>query len=531
MDRSLKDIAVSASLSKLILSPENPELRFISWKNSISFKDIRDVPDCLLLDLLQPESFDIICALREHLDSEALPVYGYLAKDDIRLRNLFIACGGTGTVYTLSEIPDSETGNRAAGLNFPIRMSLSQGESVRRLLDNLQKQTVKRDIASVSGKTEVLSKTVEYLLQYLHQIIKIHLSVVLINNNQSVESYVMPSKGIFREDYRDFLNFCLNDFFAHFKGLDMENPHEVFFTEDSEEFSRMKIGTRKLSSYFYLPLKSPDGNAVGTIHFGHLSNNYFEGIYPELISELVNRIEPPLYLSLKTSQNILRQGKIFNIFSKFVPPEIIPDLIFQEINREKNSVQKKNVTILFSDIRSFTTITEENNAQQVVDFLNRHFDMMVGIIKKYGGTIDKFIGDAIVAVFGLNGDSGQVNQNAVKAAIGMIDNIEKVDCSGLVLSGNHYRIGIGLHHGEAIIGNIGSPDKSAFTVIGDVVGIAEELEGITKQYQKPVLVSKAVFEDVRTEVSMETVLNRNTDDEWPDGLYTPGKDAYGGVYG
>lgn len=522
----MKNIAVSASLSKVYRNLENPRIRFINWKTSIHFNNADEVPESLVLDLEIPGSLDIVCALREQFDSDALPIYGYIPFDNIKTRNLFLACGGTDIIYSLDAVPANTAANKTDRASFPLRLNLSRGETIRRLLDNLEKQTIMKDIASISGKTEVLSKTIELLLQDLNQIFKVHISVVLINNNQTVESYVMPSKGISRADYTDFLNFCLNDFFTHFKGLDMENLKEIIYIDEPELFNKIKIGTRKLSSYFYLPLNNPRGDTIGTIHFGHLSNNYFEGTYPALISELVNRMEPPLFLALKTSQNIIRQNKIFSIFSKFVPPEIIPDLITQEANRKKNKVQKKNITVLFSDIRSFTTITEENNAQQVVDFLNRHFDMMVGIIKKHGGTIDKFIGDAIVAVFGLSGDSEQINTNAVRAAIGMINNIEYVDCSKLTLPGDHYKIGIGIHHSEAIIGNIGSPDKSAFTAIGDVVGIAEELEGITKKYQKPILVSKKVFNAVKDQVSMETVLQEGRDSEWSEGLYSPSQEAY-----
>ena len=524
----MKSIAVSASLSRFCADLEDFKLHYINWKNQIYFAEAEDLPQSIVMDLTQAETIDILCAIREQLDSEMLPVYGYLTGDNIRVRNLFLACGGTAIISSREELANLTAGCGVTGINFPVRLSLSRSETLRRLLDNLEKHTIMRDIAAVSGKTEVLSKTIEMLLENLNRLIKVHISVVLINNNQNVESYVMPSKGISREDYKDFLDFCLNDFFIHFRGLDMENPAEVIFTDEPETFNRIKLGTRKLSSYYYLPLKTPGGNTIGTIHLGHLSNNYFEGTCPELAAELVSRIEPPLFLALKTNQNIIRQDKIFNIFSKFVPPEIIPDLIIQEANRKKSQVQKKNITVLFSDIRSFTTITEENNAQQVVEFLNRHFDMMVGIIKKHGGTIDKFIGDAIVAVFGISGNSEDINIGAVKAAIGMINNLKNVDCSELVLADNSYKIGVGIHYSEAIIGNIGSPDKSAYTVIGDVVGIAEELEGITKKYMKPVLVSKEVFDSVRDQISMETVLPGGSDSEWPGGLYAPAGEVYTG---
>ncbi|MDC7124991.1 MAG: adenylate/guanylate cyclase domain-containing protein, partial [Spirochaetales bacterium] len=491
----MNEIALSPSLSSHLSITDSETIFFLDWDSVIVFNTKSNIPQIIILDLLQPRSLDILCGLREVLDSDTLPVYGFLSSYDIHLRNTFLACGGTGILEDLTSLPEPLEERNLGDINFPLRIGLSKKETVRRLLNNLEKQSVKRDLISISGETEVLSKTIEHLLENINKLLKIHISVILINNNQTVESYVRPERGVLHEDYKDFLTFCLNDFFTHFKGINMENPIETFFIDDAAAFNKIKIGNRKLSSYYYLPLKNSKEEIIGTIHFGHLSNNYFQGIIPLLVDELVKRLEPPLFLALKTSQNIVKQNKIFSIFSKFVPPEIIPDLIAQEMSRKKVAVQKKNITILFSDIRSFTTITEENNAQQVVNFLNKHFNTMVSVIKKHGGIIDKFIGDAIVAIFGLNDDTDNVNLEAVSAAIGMINKLDEVDCSGLVLPAMGYKIGIGLHHSEAIIGNIGSPDKSSFTAIGDVVGIAEELEGTTKAYKKPILVSKQVFDD------------------------------------
>jgi len=192
------------------------------------------------------------------------------------------------------------------------------------------------------------------------------------------------------------------------------------------------------------------------------------------------------------------ERKVRNVFSKFVPQEIIKELLEQKEGDTAMKVgEKRSVAILFSDIRSFTVISENNSAENIVSFLNSYFQKMVSIIKECGGVIDKFIGDAILAIFGAPVSYDNNAERAVEAAVGMINKLSEIDASSLVLPQGGFQIGIGIHEGTVIVGNIGSQDKFDYTVIGDNVNLASRLEGITKHYKKPIIVSEVVAKKVQ----------------------------------
>ena len=122
---------------------------------------------------------------------------------------------------------------------------------------------------------------------------------------------------------------------------------------------------------------------------------------------------------------------------------------------------------------------------------------MVEIVTKYGGTVDKFIGDAIMVLFGAPVSYNDNAQRAVNAAIEMYERLEEVPLGQLKFpEGIDFDIGIGLHYGDVIVGNIGSKDKTNYTVIGDAVNLASRLEGLTKLYGAKVIISEAVEEEI-----------------------------------
>ena len=152
---------------------------------------------------------------------------------------------------------------------------------------------------------------------------------------------------------------------------------------------------------------------------------------------------------------------------------------------------------MFSDIRSFTSISEHNKPETIVAFLNRYFTVMCTVIKKHGGTVDKFIGDAIMALFGAPVSYEDNSRRAVAAAYEMREALEKVALEDLVMpDGMKFNIGIGIHYGDVIVGSIGSSDKTDYSVIGDNVNLASRMEGLTKTYGSMILVTDAVKNDI-----------------------------------
>jgi len=134
------------------------------------------------------------------------------------------------------------------------------------------------------------------------------------------------------------------------------------------------------------------------------------------------------------------------------------------------------VTVLFADIRGFTALSEKENPERVVGLLNKYFTAMSEIIFAYGGTLDKYIGDGLMAIFGAPTASPEDSKNALKTAVAMQKKL-KILNEELVAEGyNRVEIGIGLHTGIATIGYIGSEQRSEYTAIGDTVNLASRLE-------------------------------------------------------
>ena len=161
---------------------------------------------------------------------------------------------------------------------------------------------------------------------------------------------------------------------------------------------------------------------------------------------------------------------------------------------------RKTVTILFSDLRGFTKMSESAVPEEMVARLNAYFDLMVGRIQDERGMVDKFIGDAIMAVWGSvpSQPEGDTSAQATRAALLMCRELERLNRRWMELAENEdapavqWAMGIGLHCGDAITGNIGSEKRLELTVIGDAVNLASRLEGVTKPYGVPIIVSEAV---------------------------------------
>ncbi len=185
-----------------------------------------------------------------------------------------------------------------------------------------------------------------------------------------------------------------------------------------------------------------------------------------------------------------KETHIRNIFQKYVPQQLIDQ--FFEHPEQMLVGDNREIAILFSDIRGFTSISETMRPDRLVEALNRYFSVMVEIIMDRGGIVDKYIGDAIMAFFGapVRGENDALE--AVRAGVGMADALEGFNEEHRAAGMPEFRIGIGLAFGEVTVGNIGTERKMDYTVIGDVVNLASRLEGLTKYYHCPFLVSQSV---------------------------------------
>lgn len=197
------------------------------------------------------------------------------------------------------------------------------------------------------------------------------------------------------------------------------------------------------------------------------------------------------------------EHKVRNIFQKYVPKDII-DSFF--MNPEKMLVgDNRVVAILFSDIRSFTTISEGFMPDELVAALNRYFAIMVDIIMNRGGIIDKYIGDAIMAFYGAPVKHEDDALQALLSALEMQEALARFNAEQIAAGKPAFKTGIGINYGVVTVGNIGSERKMDYTIIGDMVNLGSRLEGLTKPYHQGVIFSESVYRKVKDQIPCRMV--------------------------
>ena len=198
-------------------------------------------------------------------------------------------------------------------------------------------------------------------------------------------------------------------------------------------------------------------------------------------------------LSAKLAE--ISERKTKNVFQLYVPKHVLDEVLG---NPEQALVGDNRVLpILFSDIRGFTTISENMRPDDLVSSLNRYFDVMVDIIDAQGGFVDKYIGDAIMAVFGAPVRHEDDALRAVTAGLEMVDALKIFNEEQVQRGKPPFNTGIGINYGVVTVGNIGCDKKMNYTVIGDSVNLASRLESQTKTYRQPILISESTWLKVR----------------------------------
>lgn len=183
-------------------------------------------------------------------------------------------------------------------------------------------------------------------------------------------------------------------------------------------------------------------------------------------------------------------------FSRYVTKQVAEEIL-KDPGKIAPGGKKQEVTILFSDIRGFTAFSEGHDPEEVISHLNEYLSAMVDIIFKYEGTLDKFIGDAIMAVFGSPITHGDDPARAVKTALEMQQRLNLLNDEWVKKGRTPLTIGIGINTGEVIVGNIGDVRRMEYTVIGDNVNLASRLEGLTKNYGSPIIISSSTYDKVK----------------------------------
>ncbi|MBF0100419.1 MAG: CHASE2 domain-containing protein [Desulfobacterales bacterium] len=188
--------------------------------------------------------------------------------------------------------------------------------------------------------------------------------------------------------------------------------------------------------------------------------------------------------------SIKEKKQLKGAFSQYVAPDVVNEVL-RNPELLKLGGQKRQLSVLFSDIRNFTTLSEKLIPEQLVALLNSYLTSMTDKVFDYHGTLDKYIGDAIMAIFGAPIPYADHAKFACRTAVGMIDSLASLNPEWEAIGLPTPKIGIGINTGDMVVGNIGSNKRFDYTVIGDEVNLASRLEGITKSYKVFIVISES----------------------------------------
>ncbi|HMW34893.1 MAG TPA: adenylate/guanylate cyclase domain-containing protein [bacterium] len=192
------------------------------------------------------------------------------------------------------------------------------------------------------------------------------------------------------------------------------------------------------------------------------------------------------------TQGLKQKERVENLFGKYLSPDVAKKVLSEQSVDGILKGEKNRLSVMFTDIRGFTPMSRGMDPQELINLLNSHFDEMIDIIDSYGGTLDKFIGDAIMAFYGAPVHYDDFYMRAINAAVQMQRAAEKFNFQRKLEGHPPINIGIGINTGEVVVGNIGSNKRLEYTVIGETVNIANRLCSVAKAGQ--IIVSQSTYD-------------------------------------
>jgi adenylate cyclase len=236
------------------------------------------------------------------------------------------------------------------------------------------------------------------------------------------------------------------------------------------------------------------GLLAGVVHWAFVRGLWLPVVYPSLAMALTF-VGITIYRLLTEERQRLW---IKRAFQRFVSPEVVEQLVENPAALQFGG-EVRSLTVLFTDIRDFTTYTERHPPQEVVHVLREYLTAMADQVIANQGTLDKFIGDAVMAIFGAPVPFADHALKACRAALSMIDELEKLQAKWIAEGREPFRMGIGINSGEMVVGNLGSEQLFDYTVVGDGVNLGARLESLNKEYQtkRHIIISESTYEAAR----------------------------------
>jgi adenylate cyclase len=237
--------------------------------------------------------------------------------------------------------------------------------------------------------------------------------------------------------------------------------------------------------------------AAGTIYFGAACWSFrAESLWVPMVAPLTGGGGAFLAATLTRYATEGREKRQYRkTLMKYLSPSLV-ETIMTDLDWASLRAEKKTLTVLFSDVRGFTSFSEKFPPETVIATLNEHLNMMVSVIFKYQGTLDKFVGDCVMAFWGAPLVQPNHAELAARASLEMIEGLEKLNEKWQSEGRPTLHIGVGINTGEMLFGNIGSEQRMDFTVIGDSVNLGSRLESSTKELHASIVISEATYREI-----------------------------------
>lgn len=274
-------------------------------------------------------------------------------------------------------------------------------------------------------------------------------------------------------------------------------------TSDAQNDTRFQSGASIIShnirSVICSPMKNKDQKVIGVIYVGsNVMSNVFSNSDVELLEAFANHAAIAIE-NARLYEEKRRKEHLKSALERYVSKQIAEHIMSHDESGDiRFQPEKKEVTVVFTDVRGFTPLAEVLSPETMIEILNRYFTEMITIIFKYGGTLDKFIGDSIMAIFGAPASTGDDAYNAIMSSIEMQRAVNTFNEGQKKLGQPELHVGIGINTGPVVVGNIGSDQRMEYTAIGDNVNLASRLQGHAEGGK--ILIAKATFEKVRDRI-------------------------------
>ncbi|HKW92150.1 MAG TPA: CHASE2 domain-containing protein [Methylomirabilota bacterium] len=224
-------------------------------------------------------------------------------------------------------------------------------------------------------------------------------------------------------------------------------------------------------------------------HLAFLWGRYWVEVVPVPVALLVT-------YAGTVAKNFTQEQREKRRLSRFFSPAVVTEIIRHKDDANL-AANRRRMTVLFSDIRGFTSMSEKMQPEEVVTFLREYLTVMTEAVFKHGGTVDKYIGDAIMALYNVPFEAPDHALRAVRTALEFQERLQPLAERFAVRHGGKLACGVGIHTGDAVVGTIGSEQRLEYTAIGDTINLGSRLEGLTKDFSVPIIISEATYAEVR----------------------------------